>query len=73
VTENIDDGTQYTYMIQLTRNRNKILRDLTGRWWFYFQRTQNICYTSMQHQEGKFQKRDVSRVTCLSKPITQQF
>jgi hypothetical protein len=27
----------------------------------------------MQHQEGKFQKRDVSRVTCLSKPITQQF
>jgi hypothetical protein len=25
-----------------------------------------------QHQEGKFQKRDVSRVTCQSKPITQQ-
>ena len=33
----------------------------------------NICYISTQHQEGKFQKRDVSRVTCLSKPITQQF
>jgi hypothetical protein len=28
---------------------------------------------STQHQEGKFQKRNVSRVTCLSKPITQQF
>ena len=26
-----------------------------------------------KHEEGKFQKRDVSRVTCLSKPITQQF
>ena len=54
-----------------TRNRNKILRDLTGRW-FYFQRTTNICYISKQHQEGKFQKRDVSRVTCLSKAIAQQ-
>jgi hypothetical protein len=50
-----------------------ILRDLTGGWWFNFQRTTNICYISTQYQEGKFQKHDVSRVTCLSKPITQQF
>jgi hypothetical protein len=32
--------------------------------------TSNLAST--QHQEGKFKKRDVSRVTCLSKPITQQ-
>jgi hypothetical protein len=38
---------------------------------------QKICVTYLRntkkHGEGKFQKRDVSRVTCLSKPITQQF
>ena len=39
---------------------------------FIFSAQKNICYISTQHQEGKFQKRDVSRVTCLSKPITQE-
>jgi hypothetical protein len=48
-----------TIYIVHTRNRNKILHDLTGRWWFYFQHTKNICYISTQHYEGKFQKRDV--------------
>jgi hypothetical protein len=39
---------------------------------FIFRAQKNICGISTQHQEGKFKKRDVSRVTCLSKPITQQ-
>jgi hypothetical protein len=32
-----------------------------------------LLRNTKKHEEGKFQKRDVSRVTCLSKPITQQF
>jgi hypothetical protein len=40
---------------------------------FIFSAQKNICCISTQHQEGKFQKRDISRVACLSKPITQQF
>ena len=58
-----------------TRNRNKILRDLTGDDDFIFS-AHKIFVTYLRNtkmQERKFQKRDVSRVTCLSKPITQQF
>ena len=70
MTENIDVGTQYTYKRIEIRSYVISLGDDD---FIFSAQTIFVTYRSTHHQEGKFQKRDVSQVTCLSKPITQQF
>ena len=70
MTENIDDGTQYIQEIEI---RSYVISLGDDDFIFSAHKIFVTYLRNTKMQEGKFQKRDVSRVTCLSKPITQQF
>jgi hypothetical protein len=72
VTENIDDGTQCIQEIEIS---SYVISLSDDNFIFIAQKifVTYLCNTKIGKKKENLKKRDVSRVTCLSKQITQQF